>query len=152
MESKAGALVGLALTMRKTFRIVGVAFLVLAGLVLGCKVAWEYANRRSRATLREAHASFEADIERNLPLGTAEGRAIEFLSARRMRYDKVEAKVAWWHHEASYNDIAETIEAITTTEISTSLYDCNMSLEMKFDKDKKLIGYTDKMACTGPWG
>jgi hypothetical protein len=138
--------------MRKTFRTVGIVFLVLAGLVLGCKVAWEYANRRSAATLREARASFETDIERNLPLGTDESRAIEFLSTHGMRYDKIEAKDAWWHNEPSYHDAAETVEAITTTKISTSLYDCNMFLELKFDEDKKLIGYRDKMPCAGPWG
>ena len=138
--------------MRQTFRNAGIFLLVIAGLVLVCKAAWHYAYRRSRATLLNAESSFEKDVEQNLPLGTDQSRAIEFLKARKMLYTELDAKIATWHHEPWYNGAAETTEAITTTEISTSLYDCKMFLELKFDKDKKLIGYRDNMPCKGPWG
>jgi hypothetical protein len=96
--------------------------------------------------------SFERDIEQNLPLGTGEGRAIEFLNAHRMRHVDFEEKAFTGHHETWYNGATGTIEAITTTKIGTSLYDCNIFLELKFDKDKKLIGYRDRMPCTGRLG
>jgi hypothetical protein len=95
-----------------------------------------------------AKRSFEKDVEQNLPVGADEGRAIEFLKARRMRYTELDAKVAMRHREPWYSDAANTIEAITTTEVSTSLFDCSMFVELKFDKNKKLIGYRDKMPCT----
>jgi hypothetical protein len=138
--------------MRSKRQIVGIVFLVLAALVIGCISAWHYAYGRSRATLRHAESSFEKDVEQNLPLGTDQSRAIEFLKARRMRYTELDARIATWRHEPWYNDATDTIEAITTTEVRTSLFDCSMFLELKFDKNKKLIGYRDKMPCTEYWG
>jgi hypothetical protein len=144
--------VGLESRVDRKLRIVGIIFLVLVAGAVSCITAWHYADRRSWATLRAAQASFEKDIGQNLPLGTGEGRAIEFLNAHRMRHGDFEEKAFTAHHEAWYNGATETIEAITTTKIGTSLYDCNIFLEMKFDKDKKLIGYRDRMPCTGRLG
>lgn len=138
--------------MNRKLRVIGIVFLVLIAVVVGCIGAWHYADRRSWATLRATRASFEKDIGQNLPLGTDEGQAIEFLNAHRMRHDEFEEKTFTWHHEPWYNGATATIEAITTTKIETSLYDCNIFLELKFDKDQKLIGYRDRMPCTGPWG
>jgi hypothetical protein len=133
--------------MRSKFKIIIMTLLFIAALVLCCMEFWRHEYQRSRTTLVQAKTSLEQDINLNLPLGSDEGRVVEFLKARRMTHTGLE-QVS--RDRVGYQGVVGAIEA-KSSEITTPLYKCSIHLELKFDQRAKLLGYTDTMPCTGFW-
>jgi len=49
-----------------------------------------------------------------------------------------------------YQNATNTLEA-RTRDFETTLYDCSMHVELKFDATERLAGFRDKASCTGKY-
>lgn len=135
-------------------RIAGICLVFCVLLIVAARAGWRYAERRSSVTLSEAKNSFERSINNDLPLRSDKSRAVQFLNAQKMRYVELPLQNGqlWYQsNDLWYRGAAESIEAITTTPTETPLYACNIHVDLKFDDSSKLLGYRDRMSCTGPW-
>ena len=121
---------------------------LLALFVLGGLAICQYQYRHSRAVMQQARNSFEKDLASSLLAGSDVNRVLEFLKFHRMTYTDLGEPV--YRDARWYQDADKTMEA-KGPELKTSVLNCAIHLELKFDKNSKLLGYRDSMPCTGPW-
>jgi hypothetical protein len=123
---------------------IGTAIVVTLALWAG----WRIASAWSAAILRQNEGSLRNQIEKELPMGSDRDRVEEFLRTRSMYTDGFRQLGS--EYKASY-DGASGIMYATSDDLKTSIFVCKIVVTFKFDGKDKLLGYTDKLVCNGPF-
>jgi hypothetical protein len=109
---------------------------------------WRIASARSTAILRQDEESLKIQIEKELPIGSGRNRVEQFLKAHSMYTDGFRQLGS--DYKGSY-DGASGIMFATSGNLRTSIFLCKIVVTFRFDDKDKLLGYTDKLVCNGPF-
>jgi len=124
------------------------AFVLISVLILVLWGAWRSANAHSVAVLREAEDSLKREIDRELPAGSDRKRVEQFLNKRALSTEGYRELGS--DFQPLYNG-ANAIIFANSDNIKTTISVCNIFLTFRFDKAGKMEGYSEKVACKGPF-
>ena len=121
-----------------------IVFLLAAGIAL---FVW-YEFGRSDEIVTRAKINLARKIEQELSRGSSKAQIENFLQSNGFSY-------------TAYPDIGERsevhhgakalIEANGTNLIKTHLYDCKIFVTFELGEDNRMLGYSDRTSCSGPF-
>jgi hypothetical protein len=124
--------------------LIGILIVCISALWVG----WRIAYVRSAAILHHAEESLKREIEKELPAGSDQVRVAEFLRAHSIYTDGF--KRVGDNEKTLYGGASGIIFA-STSKLKTVISLCQIEVTFSFDDNDRLLGYSDQIACNGPF-